>query len=70
MLLTMKWKQNITWSMAPIGNTLHYLNSVQWEIFKYNVLADNNYLPEIFHYAVVNTHGSLVDPQKLSFDKR
>ena len=34
------------------------------------VFADNNYLPETFYYAVVNTHGSLVDPQKLSFDKR
>ena len=46
---------------------------VHWEIFKYNkfcCFADNNYLPEIFNYAVVNTHGSLVDPQKLPFDKR
>ena len=34
------------------------------------VFTDNNYLPETFDYAVVNTHGSLVDPQKLSFDKR
>ena len=46
---------------------------VHWEIFKYNkfcCFADNNYLPEIFNYAVVNTHGSLVNPQKLPFNKR